>query len=385
MKFIRTKERAILHEKFKNTPIVAILGPRQCGKTTLAHQFASKDIKQKIHFFDLENPTDLARLENPMLTLEGLSGYIIIDEIQRKPNLFSILRVLVDKNKKTKYLILGSASRDLIAQSSETLAGRISYFELGGFSLELIHNDFQKLWLRGSFPRSYLATSNKASSDWRTDYISTFLERDIPNLGINIPAITLRRLWGMLSHYHGQIFNASEIGQSLGYSDHTIKKYLDILSGTFIIRQLNPWFYNTKKRLVKRPKIYFRDSGLFHTFLSCENLNDIFSNPKLGASWEGFVIEQVIQHLNLRENETYFWKAHTGAELDLFFNKRGKSWGIEVKYNEAPTLTKSMISAIAELSLAHLWIIYPGKENYKLDKNISVISLASLTSTNFNF
>ena len=374
MEIKRTKEIEALKSKLKAVPIVGILGPRQCGKTTLAHQFCKHYKKNEIHFFDMENPRDLVKLENPMLTLEGLKGLVVIDEVQRKPDLFSILRVLVDKNANAKYIILGSASRDLISQSSETLAGRISYLELGGFTLNLLPKiNIQKLWMTGGFPRSYLAKSSNASFQWREDFITTFLERDIPSLGINIPAQTLRRFWIMISHYHGQIFNASELSRNFSTSDHTIKKYLDILSGTFMLRQLQPWFYNTGKRLVKRPKIYFRDSGIFHALTSIESLNDLNSHPKLGASWEGFVIEQITKVLNLREEEIFFWAAHTGAELDLLFQRKGKRWGIEIKYNEAPSLTKSMLQAVTELDLAHLWVIYPGKEKYKLDKKISVI------------
>lgn len=381
MEITRLKELKILNNRIKEYSVVAILGPRQCGKTTLARQFTKQQKKDKVYFFDLENPRDLVRLENPMFTLEELEGFIVIDEIQRKPELFPVLRVLADKNHKSKYLILGSASPSLLKQSSETLAGRISYIELGGFSLDLLpQNTLNKLWLRGGFPRSYLSKNDDSSFQWRQDFITTFLETDIPNLGIRIPSQMLRRFWLMVSHYHGQIFNASEIGRSLGQSDTTVKRYLDILSGTFIIRQLQPWFYNTKKRLVKRPKIYFRDSGIYHALLSVENQNEIITHPKLGASWEGFAIEQVIQHLNLREEEVFFWSAHTGAELDLVFQKKGNLWGIEVKYNEAPTITKSMKSAFEELLLNHLWVVYPGKENYKLDKSISVVSISSLSS-----
>lgn len=375
----RTKELKALKEKIKESPVVAILGPRQCGKTTLAQQFKKENSNQKIHFFDLEDPQDLASLENPSLTFDELRGLIVIDEIQRRPELFPTIRVFVDRKKDTKYLILGSASRDLISQSSESLAGRISYLEMGGFTTEIIKKeDYKKLWLRGGFPLSFLAKNNKSSFNWRRDFITTFLERDIPNLGIDIPARSLRRFWGMLAHYHGQIFNASEIGQSLGIADTTARRYLDILSGTFVVRQLQPYFYNTKKRIIKRPKIYFRDTGILHTLLSIEEQSNLLLHPKLGASWEGFATEQVISHLNLKEEEVFFWGVHTGAEIDLVFEKKGKLWGIEVKYNEAPALTKSIVSAMNELSLSHVWVIYPGSENYRLDKKVSVISLQCL-------
>jgi uncharacterized protein len=381
MEIRRSKELRILSERLAESPVVAILGPRQCGKTTLAHQFARMNSKTPITFFDFENPQDLAKFDHPLLALQDLSGIIIIDEIQRKPELFPTIRVLVDKNPKAKYLVLGSASRDLIAQSSESLAGRISYVEMGGFSLDTISvNHMEKLWVRGSFPRSYLAKTNESSFQWRQDFISTFLERDVPNLGIRIPAPSLRRFWMMLSHYHGQIFNASEIGKSLGISDTTARRYLDILSGTFIIRQLQPWYYNTKKRLVKRPKLYFRDSGIINTFLSTVDNTQLMRHPKLGSSWEGFALEQAIQYLNLKEEEVFFWAVHTGAEIDMVFKKNGRLWGIECKYHDAPKMTKSIISAQSELSLEHVWIIYPGKKSYQLNKHTSVIPLSKLNA-----
>jgi len=376
----RTTEIKLLKKRFEDYPIVAILGPRQCGKTTLSHQFTDTLSKERIHFFDLEDYKDLSRLNNPTLALENLTGYIVIDEIQRKPDIFPLIRVLVDKNPSVKYLILGSASRDLIAQSSETLAGRISYIELGGFSIEEISiKELDKLWIRGGFPKSFLAKTDESSFTWRQDFIRTFLERDIPNLGLKIPTKSLRRFWIMLSHYHGQIFNASEIGNSLSISDNTAKRYLDILSGTFLIRQLQPWFYNTKKRLIKRPKIYFRDTGILHALLSLENYIDVSRHPKLGASWEGFALEQIIERLNLHEEDVFFWGVHAGAELDLVFQKHGELRGIEMKYSDAPKITRSMNSAIKELSLKHLWIIYPGKTTYQLSNNISAVSIEELS------
>ena len=378
MEILRTKELARLAKRLKEFPVVAILGPRQCGKTTLARQFARREAADPVHRFDLEDPRDLAKLEQPMLALEGLHGLVIIDEIQRRPGLFPVLRVLVDQEPKTKYLILGSASRDLLAQSSESLAGRISYVELGGFSLDLLPDAAERLWVRGGFPKSYLAASAEASFQWRQDFITTFLERDLPNLGLRIPATTLRRFWMMLAHYHGQIFNAAEIGRSLSVSDATAKRYLDILSGTFLIRQLPPWFYNTQKRLVKRPKIYFRDSGLLHALLALEDRADVLNHPQLGASWEGFALEQATQHLGLREQEVFFWAVHTGASLDLVFQHKGKRWGIEAKYGDAPTMTKSMHAALDELSLAHLWVVYPGSKPYALDKHASVVPIQQM-------
>ena len=378
MEIQRSSELDLLKKLFKDNPIVAILGPRQCGKTTLSHQF-SRPLSLEVTIFDLENPRDIERLRDPLLALEDIKGFVIIDEIQRLPNLFPVLRVLSDRSKQTKYLILGSASRDLIKQSSESLAGRISYLEIGGFSLKHIGiQNLERLWIRGGFPRSYLASSEASSYRWRQDFIATFLERDIPQLGLKIPAKSLSRFWGMLAHYHGQIFNASEVGRSLGVSDHTAQRYLDLLSGTFMVRQLRPWYYNTKKRLVKRPKIYFRDAGILHALLSLENKKDLLSHPKLGASWEGFALEEVITNLHLKEEEVFFWAVHTGAELDLVFQKKGKLYGIEVKYTQAPSLTPSMRFALKELSLKHLWVVYPGKDGYSLSKNITVIPLAVL-------
>jgi len=380
MEIQRVKELQILTDRLKNSPVVAILGPRQCGKTTLSRQFARNIKNKNIHFFDLENPNDLARLDNPTLALQDLDGIIIIDEVQRSPELFPVLRVLVDERPNVKYLLLGSASRDLLAQSSESLAGRISYLEISGFSLgHLAIKDLKKLWVRGSFPRSFLAGSEKSSYQWRQDFVTTFLERDVPALGLNIPAKMLRRFWLMLSHYHGQIFNASEIGRSLSVSDNTARRYLDVLSGTFLVRQIQPWYYNTKKRLVKRPKLYFRDSGILHSLLALENYQDVVTSPKLGASWEGFALQQVIEHLNLREEEVFYWAVHTGAELDLVFLRKGKLWGVELKYSEAPKLTKSMKSAIEELSLEHLWVVYPGDTSYSLSSNASAVPITNLS------
>jgi len=374
----RTHEIALLNKLLKDNPVVAILGPRQCGKTTLSRQFNSQ-WPSDVTVFDLENPRDIQRLQDPLLALEDTKGLVIIDEIQRSPDLFPALRVLCDGPLKTNYLILGSASRDLIKQASESLAGRISYLEIGGFSLKLVGaSKAEKLWIMGGFPRSFLASDEAASYQWRQDFINTFLERDIPQLGLNIPAKSLGRFWRMLAHYHGQIFNASEIGKSLEVSDHTAQRYLDILSGTFMIRQLRPWHYNTKKRLIKRPKIYFRDSGILHALMSLETKKDVLSHPKLGASWEGFALEETIKSLGLREEDAFFWGVHTGAELDLVFERKGKLYGVEIKYSQAPSLTPSMRFAFAELQLKHLWVVYPGQEEYPLNRNVTVIPLTGL-------
>lgn len=385
MEIMRNKYVTRIRKLIKDIPVVAILGPRQCGKTTLARQFIKTSGNTECLFFDCEDPRDLARLENPMLILEKYKGLIVIDEIQRRADLFPVLRVLVDNDKDKKFLILGSASRDLISQSSETLAGRISYLELSGFHVsETGEINLQQLWLRGGFPRSYLAENNEVSAKWREDFIRTFLERDIPNLGIRIPPIMIRRFWTMLSHYHGQICNMSEMGRSLNASDTTVKRYLDILSGTFMIRQVRPWFYNTKKRLLKRPKIYFRDTGILHKLMSVDTLDELYNHPRLGASWEGFAFEQVVLELGLQEEDIYFWAVHTGAELDLVFQRNGRLWGLEFKFSETPKITKSMRIALEELGLNHIWLVYPGADLFPLERHITAVGLAAAQNA-FNF
>lgn len=371
MKLIdRTRDLAEIQKLIELFPATAILGQRQCGKTTIAGQFKYD------HYFDLENPRDLAILDHPQLALENLSGLIVIDEIQRKPDLFPLLRYLVDTNPNQKYLILGSASRNLLKQSSESLAGRIGYYHLNGFRTSDVGKEqMVRLWLRGGLPRSYLANSEEASLLWRENYISTFLERDIPQLGIQIPALTLRRFWTMISHYHGQILNYSELGRSFGISDMTVRKYIDILEATFMLRILHSWHLNIKKRLVKQPKIYIRDSGIFHSLQSIATHKQLLSHSKLGASWEGFALERLCQHINKRNNKVYYWRTHNGAEIDLFWQKNGKNWGAEFKYTDSPRLSKSMSIAMNDLQLEYLWVIYPGSQYYQLAKNITVLPL----------
>ena len=371
----RETRLAQLRELLSYSPVVAILGPRQCGKTTLA-----KTIKAQ-HYFDLENPRDLVRLENPQTTLERLNGLVIIDEIQLKPDLFPLLRYLVDQHTQTHYLILGSASEDLIQKSSETLAGRIAFLHLHGFDLEEVGTaHFRKRWFRGGFPRAYLAPSEKQCGDWIDNYISTFLERDLAEFGFRIPSPTMRRFWTMLSHYHGGICNYSELGRSLQVTDKTIRRYLDILVSTFMVRILQPWFNNTSKRLVKSPKIYLSDSGIFHRLQLIDTPDQLESHPKLGASWEGFVINQVIILSGLPENIFFFWATQAGAEVDLFWQKNGKNYAVEVKYGDAPRRTKSMTQAITDLKLDHLWVIYPGPETYTLGETLTVLSISHLAS-----
>src|SRR5579872_1066588 len=345
--------------------LCGLLGARQVGKTTLAQAY-SKKVDLPVLFFDLENPADLARLENPMLTLEGVTKtLIIIDEIQLRPDLFPVLRVLADQHEKErKFLILGSASRDLIRQSSETLAGRIGYIELPPFSLIETKNE-KTLWLRGGFPTSYLAEKDEMSFAWRQAYIKTFLERDIPQLGFQIPSEHIRRFWLMLSHYHGQILNSSELARSLQISDHTVRRYIDILVGTFMVRQLHPWFENISKRQVKSPKIYLRDSGILHALLGIRDFNALHTYPKIGAFWEGFALEEIIKQYHASE-ESYFWATQSGAELDLLIVKEGKKMGFEFKYVDAPKITSSMRIASETLKLDHLYLVYPGRDTFPL-------------------
>jgi len=358
-----------LSTALKRAPITALLGPRQCGKTTLARMFTD-DLRAT--FFDLESQPDVQRLQNPELMLGSLDGIVVIDEVQIMPELFKVLRVLVDRpTNKAHFLVLGSASPDVVKNVSQTLAGRVEFVELVGFDLSETGSDSWKtLWLRGGFPRSFLAGSDEDSFAWRNAFIHTFLERDIPQLGIAIPAAAMRRFWTMLAHYHGQTFNASQLGRSMGLSDKTIRSYLDILSGTFMVRQLQPWYENIAKRQVKAPKIYLRDSGLLHSLLDLPDLHTLFSHPHVGASWEGFALEQVIQ--KLESNEAYFWATHNGAEIDLFIRHQGRRYAVEVKFNEAPKVTRSMRIALDDLNLNHLLIIYPGTNKYPVDEKITV-------------
>ncbi len=353
-------------------PVVALLGPRQCGKTTLAKELESA------HYFDLESPADQQRLSNPELTLGSLSGLVILDEIQRMPKLFNILRVLVDREgANCRYTILGSASPHIVRNVSESLAGRIEFIEMTGFDQSEIHaSSSTSLWVRGGFPRSYLARNNEDSLAWREFFIRTFLERDIPQLGINISPVTIRRFWTMLAHSHGQTLNSSELGRSMGVSDKTVRQYLDILTGTYMVRQLQPWFENLKKRQVKSPKIYIRDSGILHSLLAIENHKQLTGHPRLGASWEGFALEQVLSIL--KPGEAYFWSTHSGAELDLLLFAGGERFGIEFKYSDAPKAGRSMKVAVDDLKLKQLWVVYPGEHSYPAAENISMIPLNNL-------
>jgi len=356
-------------------PVAALLGPRQCGKTTLARMIAEQ---QPSTYFDLENPVDVRRLSAPLTVLETLPGLVILDEVQRQPELFELLRVLVDRPQNSAhFLLLGSASPQLVRGVSESLAGRIGFVDLSGFDLaEVGAAQRDRLWLRGGFPRSFLAGDDSASMTWRQGFIRAFLERDIPQLGISTPAETLRRFWTMTAHYHGQVWNAAEFARSLGASEVTARRYLDILAGAYMVRVLPPWFENIGKRQVKSPKIYIRDSGILHGLLQMGDLPELQSHPKLGASWEGFAIEQIIRLLDTRD--AYFWSTHGGAELDLLVLTGGRRYGFEIKYADAPGTSRSMQVALRDLGLEHLWIVYPGQHEYALDERITALPLGAL-------
>ena len=356
-------------------PAVAILGPRQSGKTTFAKQLSPD------HVFDLENPRDRRRLEHPELALSDLRGLIAIDEVQLMPSLFPLLRHLVDRKLDQTFVLLGSASPTIVTAISESLSGRVGHLYLTPFLLNEVDAE-GVLWLRGGYPRSYLAQSDGAAFRWLDNYVQTFLERDLPQLGFRIGAMTLRRFWTMLAHYHGQVLNFSELGRSFGVSDNTVRHYIDILEQTFMVRLLLPWHNNTKKRLVKSPKLYLRDSGLFHSLMGFERLEEIQSHPKLGASWEGFCLEQIVSTFIPNQRDVYFWATHGGAELDLYWTKGGKRFGVEIKYADAPRLTRSMKTAIDELELDALTVIYPGRQSYQLADNVECVPLKRFVLNN---
>jgi predicted AAA+ superfamily ATPase len=364
-----------LRKTLNRSRVVALVGPRQCGKTTLAREL----VKEKsLNYFDLEDPPSLARLDEPMTALGDLRGLVVIDEIQRRPDLFPVLRVLADRSPlPARFLILGSASPSMLRQASESLAGRIETISIGGFSIGEIGFRVQKRhWLRGGFPLSFLARTEADSLAWRKNFIQAFLERDLPQWGIGVPAIALLRFWTMLAHYHGQIWNAAEPARSLGVSEPTVRRYLDILSGVFMIRQLQPWHTNLKKRQVKAPKIYFRDSGLLHQLLGIRSEKDLLNHPKYGASWEGYVIEEIIRVVE--PDETYFWATHNGAEIDLILNKRGRLYGIECKYVDAPKVTPSMRIALEDLNLSRIAVVYPGQKMYALADRVNAVPLEAV-------
>ena len=373
----RPRWLAKIRAALKRSRVTALIGPRQSGKTTLARQIVAPHSPA---YFDLEDPRSLARLAEPMTALARLRGVVVIDEIQRRPDLFPIVRVLADRRPPpARFLILGSASPDLLRQSSETRAGRLETVTLSGFGLdELGAAALRRHWRRGGFPPAYLAGSEHASFVWRQQFIHTYLERDLPQLGISIPAATLLRFWTMLAHYHGGIWNAAEAARSLGVTEPTARRYVDLLAGLFMVRQLQPWHENLTKRQVKAPKVYVRDSGLLHALLGLASEREIAFHPKVGASWEGYAIEETLRMV--RPEAAYFWATHTGAELDLLLLKRGRRYGVEVKFQDAPRLTASMRIALTDLRLEHLTVLYPGDLRYDLDRRVAVVPLAQLAS-----
>lgn len=357
-------------------PVAALTGPRQCGKTTLARQIAAGPARST--YFDLESAVDRRQLATPEHALGPLRDLVVIDEVQRAPALYEAIRVLVDRpDNAARFLLLGSASPTLARGVSESLAGRVGLVDLSGFDIaEAGATHWRALWTRGGFPRSFLAKDDSGSALWRRNFVRTFLERDLPQLGIRVPAETLRRFWTMIAHYHGQVWNGAEFARALGANQGTARRYLDILAGAFIVRVLPPWFENLKKRQVKSPKIYLRDSGLLHTLLGLNDANVLAGHPKVGASFEGFAIEQVLAAFD--DADAYFWATHGGAELDLFLLHGGKRHGFECKLADAPGSTRSMRTALADLRLDHLWVLYPGDEAYSIDDAITALPVAQV-------
>jgi len=371
----RAKYKKHIEEALGRSRAVALLGPRQCGKTTLARELVDKDSP---NYFDLEDPSSLIGLADPKTALASLKDIVVIDEVQRRPDLFPILRVLLDRSPlPAKFLILGSASHDLLRQSSESLAGRLEMIEMDGFGLsEVGQKGASRLWLRGGFPLSFLARNDVDSFAWRKSFIQSFLERDLRQQGINIPAVALHRFWAMLAHSHGQIWNAAPFATSLGITEPTVRRYLDILTGVFMVRQIQPWHANIKKRQVKAPKVYIRDTGMLNSLLGLKTEAEVLRHPSCGASWEGYVIEEVIH--SVEPDDVYYWATHQGAEIDSVFTKGGRMYGVEVKRADAPTMTPSMRIALEDLKLERIIVIYPGNKRYSLHKKIDVVPFESI-------
>ena len=373
----RATDFRIVQAALKRSRVVALLGPRQCGKTTLARQFVPVS---SLNYFDLEDPASLARLMEPDTALRPLKGLVVIDEVQRRPELFPLLRVLADRKPlPARFLILGSASPELLRQSSETLAGRIELLPLEGFRLSDVGVRAQaRHWLRGGFPLSFTARSEADSLNWRRQFLQTFLERDLPQLGVTIPAVALRRFWNMVAHYHGQTWNSAELARALAINEATVRRYLDLMTGVFMLRQLPPWFENLGKRQVKAPKVYVRDPGLLHALLGLGDPRALEHHPKVGASWEGYAVEEVLKAL--RPDDAYYWATHNGAEIDLVLFKDGRRIGVECKRKDAPVLTPSMRIALADLKLDQLLVVYPGERRYPLGDRVEAVPLAELVA-----
>lgn len=374
---VRARELEALEKRLRAHPVVAILGARQVGKTTLARQLVARRAGAT-HFFDAERAEDATTLAQPELALRGLRGLVVIDEVQRVPQVFPALRVLADRPRTpARFLLLGSASPELVGRSSETLAGRIDFHELAGFSLEEVGiEELDRLWLRGGFPRSFLAASDRESSAWRRGFVRTFLERDLPQLGVRVPSATLRRAWGMLAHYHGQIWNASEIARSFGVAHTTVQRWVDLLEGTYMVRQLPPWSANLAKRQVKAPKIYLTDTGLLHHLLGVRTHRELETHPKLGASWEGFALDGVVRQLGAEREECFFWGTYGGAELDLLVVRGQRRIGFEFKRTLEPTLTRSMLVALEDLGLERIDVLHAGERTFPIHPKVRAVALS---------
>jgi hypothetical protein len=366
---------ATLKKALSRSRVVVLTGPRQCGKTTLARRLLSET---SVNYFDLEDPTDLDRLAEPMTALRPLKGLIVIDEVQRWPDIFPILRVLADRRDNTaRFLILGSASGDLLRQTSESLAGRMERVTIGGFSLkELGAEAEQTLWLRGGLPLSYLARNEADSKAWRKSFIQTLLERDFPQWGVRVPAVALLRFWTMLAHYHGQTWNASVPARAMGVSESTARRHLDLLTDALVVRQVHPYHANISKRQVKAPKLYLRDTGLLHQLLGIGALKDLMSHPKVGASWEGFAIEQVL--MVEPHEEVFFWSTHQGAEIDLILRRGGKLLGVECKRTDSPRMTPSIRIALEDVGLARVAVLYPGTKRFPVSERVEAVPVRAL-------
>ena len=384
---LRTHHLELLKRQLANFPVVAILGARQVGKTTLARQFEADWDGPKRHF-DLEDPGDQARLADPAFVLRELKGLVVLDEIQLRPDIFPLLRVLADRpNAPARFLILGSAAPELLKHTAESLAGRVVFHELDGLALHEIAQEnispdwLDTRWLRGGFPRALLADNTQLSREWRDAFIRTYLERDLPQLGINLPAVTMRRFWTMLAHYHGQTWNGSELARSLGVSDKTVSRYLDILEGTFMAYRLTPWHANVGKREVKAPKVYVADSGLLHSLLGIRDQDALLAHPKCGASWEGFILREIIRRTDAKRGEAFFWGVHAGAELDLLILQNGRRLGFEIKLTKSPQVTASMRSSKEALELDHLYVMCHGEgEPWPLSEGVTAVPASCLAS-----
>ncbi len=373
----RSLHRRAVLRLLKDYPVVALLGARQVGKTTLALDILGR---RRGHRFDLEDTADRARLMDARLALADLEGLVVIDEVQRRPDLFQTLRVLADRRPlKARFLVLGSASPDLLRQSSESLAGRIAFHTLDGFDLgEVGSSNLDRLWLRGGFPSSFLARNDDASFAWRRNFVQTFIERDLPQLGVRIPAPTISRFWSMLAHYHAQIWNASEFARSFGVSDKTVRHYLDLLASAFVVQVLPPWHANLGKRQVKSPKVYIRDTGLLHALLDLRERRDLERHPKIGASWEAFALRQTVQRLGALPQECYFWSVHSGAEIDLLWVRGRRRWGFEFKRTSSPALSRSLMSAVDELRLQRAFVVHAGEATFPLHKKVTALAVKRL-------